>query len=84
MGLHTFKVVKEDAGWAVKLGEALIAPCRSQLAALAEAQRMAEALARNGEAVAIAIDRDQEAQRLAAPLAAAGHVWASRRELRAR
>jgi hypothetical protein len=84
MGLHKFKVVKEHSGWAVKLGEALIAPCRSQQTAIAEAQRMAEALRRNGEAVAIAIDRDQDIQRLAAPLATAAHVWASRRELRAR
>lgn len=82
--MHTFRVVKEESGWAVKLGEAQIAPCRSQLAAVEEAERMADALRRSGAAVAIVIDRDQDALRLAAPLATAAHVWASRRELRAR
>jgi hypothetical protein len=78
-----FKVAKGEFGWTVKLGDALIAPCRSQLAAVEQAQRMAEALRRNGQAVAIIIEQDPEAQRLAAPaIAARGYVWASRRELR--
>lgn len=85
--MHTFTIVRRQRDWAVQLGQAMTAPCKSRAAAIEQAERMAEAIRRHGETVAVVIDLSavsSETDYLARPPKAAAHAWASRRELRAR
>lgn len=54
--MQTFTIVRAQDGWAVKLGCAMTAPCRSHAAAFAQAKRMAEAIRRHGEDVTVIVE----------------------------
>jgi hypothetical protein len=49
--MHTFRVVEEHGRWAVELGCGMTAPCKSKAAAIQQAEQIAQALRRHGEAV---------------------------------
>ena len=57
--MHTFRVVKESNGWAVRLGEAMTTPFWSRKLAMMEADRLCEALRRHGEAARVVIDPNE-------------------------
>lgn len=54
--MHTFRVVRRRGAWCVEVGGGNTAPCRSRAAAIAQAERMAEAIRRHGAAVRIISD----------------------------
>lgn len=51
--MHTFRIVQEQGRWTVEMGNGMTAPCKSRAAAIAQAEQIAEALRRHGEAVSI-------------------------------
>jgi len=51
--MHTFRIVQEQGRWAVELGNGMTAPCKSRATAIAQAEQIAQALRRHGEAVSI-------------------------------
>ena len=57
--MHTFRVVKETNGWAVRLGDAMTTPFWSREPAVLEANRLCEALRRHGEAARVVIDPNE-------------------------
>lgn len=57
--MHTFRVVKESNGWAVRLGEGMTTPFWSRKLAVLEANRLCEALRRHGEAARVLIDPNE-------------------------
>lgn len=57
--MHTFRVVKESDGWAVRLGDAMTTPFWSRRLAVLEATRLCEALRRHGEAARVVIDANE-------------------------
>lgn len=54
--MHTFKIVRAQRGWAIQMGCAMTTPCKSQAAAIQQAERMAAAIRRHGEVVAVIIE----------------------------
>lgn len=58
--MHVFKIVREHGGWSVQFGRAVSAPCKSQTVALAQAQHMADAIRRHGEAVTVIVEPANE------------------------
>lgn len=86
--MHTFKIVRELNGWAIQLGCAMTAPCKSQAAAVEQAERMAHAIRRHGETVAVVMDLadDSDAAAFAETprAAAAARVRTPRRVQRAK
>lgn len=52
----SFRVVKEPYGWAVRLGDGMMTPFRSQTLALQHARDIAEALRRRGELAEVIIE----------------------------
>lgn len=54
--MHTFKIVGADNGWVIQLG-AMTTPCKSQAAAIQQAQRMAAGLRRHGQAVSVVVEQ---------------------------
>lgn len=52
----SFRVVKEPYGWAVRLGDGMMTPFRSQNLALQHAKDIAEALRRRGELAEVVIE----------------------------
>jgi len=52
----SFRVVKEPYGWAVRLGEGMMTPFRSQALALQHASVIAEALRRRGEFAEVVVE----------------------------
>jgi hypothetical protein len=85
----TFKIVREQGGWAVQLGCA-VTLCKSRAAAIAQARRMAEAIRRHGEVVTVVVEPamspvDEEVIYFApsAKAAAAERIRVPRRVLRA-
>lgn len=52
----SFRVVKEPYGWAVRLGEGMMTPFRSQMHAIEHAYGIAEALRRRGERAEVVIE----------------------------
>jgi hypothetical protein len=57
--MHTFKVVKESNGWAVRLGEGMTTPFWSRKLAVMEADRLCAALRRHGEGARVVIDPNE-------------------------
>jgi hypothetical protein len=53
-----FRVVKEPYGWAVRLGEGMMTPFRSQAMALQHAAGIVEALRRCGEFAEVVVVED--------------------------
>jgi hypothetical protein len=81
--MHTFRIVRERSGWTVQLGCAMKAPCRSRAMAIQQAERMAAAIRRHGEDVAIVVEPPASID-TPPPQAAAARVRASRLVLRAK
>ena len=54
--MHTFKVVKEQHGWAVRLGHGMSTPFWSRVVAIQEANCLCEALRSHGEAAEVVIE----------------------------
>jgi hypothetical protein len=68
--MHSFVVRSEPYGWTVQLGSGVTTHFRSRDRAVAEADRLCEALRRHGEAARVVIDRGElEAPRNPARLA---------------
>ena len=57
--VHTFKVVKEPFGWAVRVGQGMSAPYWSRELAVCEAERLCDALRRHGEAAEVMIEANE-------------------------
>ena len=60
--MHTFKVVKEPCGWAVRLGYGMSTPFWSRAAAIQEANRLCDALRSHGEAAEVVIEQIDPAE----------------------
>jgi hypothetical protein len=60
--MHTFKVVREEFGWAVRLGPAMTTPFWTQAAALREANALCEGLRSHGVAAEIVVVEDEGAE----------------------
>ena len=70
--MHTFKVVKEPHGWAVRLGEGMCTPFWSRAKAIREAGRLCQALRLHGvSAEVIVVEEDPIRTTKAATAAAA-------------
>jgi hypothetical protein len=70
--MHTFKVVKEPHGWAVRLGEGMCTPFWSRAKAIREAGRLCQALRLHGvSAEVIVVEEDPIRTTNAATAAAA-------------
>lgn len=54
--MHTFKVVREPYGWAIRVGEGMSAPFRSREIAVQEAQCLCDALRRHGELAQVTVE----------------------------
>lgn len=86
--MQTFAIVRAQGGWAVQSGCAVTASLSSQSAALAQAERMAEAIRRHGEDVVIlieptALEESEPVYFVPSPrAAAAARIRAPRRILR--
>lgn len=52
----TFKVVKEQHGWAVRMGEQMTTPFWSRVLAIREADRMAAGIRRHGAVTEVLIE----------------------------
>ena len=52
----TFDVVKEEHGWAVRMGERMTTPFRSRRLAIQEANCLAEAIRRHGESTQVIVE----------------------------
>lgn len=74
--MHTFKVVKEPFGWAVRLGEVMSTPFWSRELAVQEANCLCEALRRHGEPAQVVVEQATveigEPTRSFAPLSSEG------------
>jgi hypothetical protein len=79
--MHTFSVVRRRDAWCVEVGGGITAPCRSRAAALAQAERMAEAIRRHGEAVRVISDEKEPDE--SGVQRSAAHVMAARARTRA-
>jgi hypothetical protein len=70
--MHTFKVVKEPLGWAVRMDAGMCTPFRSRDHAIREADGLCEELRRHGvQAEVVVEDLGDEAPRSAAGLSTA-------------
>ena len=58
--MHTFKVVKEPFGWAVRLGEVMSTPFWSRELAVREANCLCEALRRHGQPAQVVVEQTME------------------------
>ncbi len=56
--MHTFRIVKERFGWAVRLGDRMSTPFWFQAPAIREAQRLSEALRRHGLVAEVVIEEE--------------------------
>lgn len=54
--MFTFNVVREQHGWAVRMGERMTMPFRSRDVAVREANRLADALRGHGESTEVIVD----------------------------
>jgi hypothetical protein len=52
----TFKVVKEQYGWAIRMGECMTTPFWSRDLAIQEANSLADAIRRHGECAEVAVE----------------------------
>lgn len=53
--MHTFKVVKEQHGWAVRLDPGMCTPFWSEVLAIREAERLCRSLRAHGVAAEVAV-----------------------------
>jgi hypothetical protein len=53
-----FNVVKEEYGWAVRMGEGMTTPFRSRAVAIREAGNLAQAIHRHGELAQVIVEGD--------------------------
>ncbi len=60
--MHTFKVVKEPHGWAVRLGGGMSTPFWSRALAIQDANCLCDALRSHGEAAEVVIDEIDTAE----------------------
>jgi hypothetical protein len=51
-----FNVVKEEYGWAVRMGEGMTTPFRSRAVAIREAGNLAQAIHRHGELAQVIVE----------------------------
>jgi hypothetical protein len=58
--MHTFKVVKEPHGWAVRLGHGMCTPFWSQAQAVREANRLCGALRLHGASAEVVVDQEPD------------------------
>jgi len=58
--MHTFKVVKEPHGWAVRLGHGMTTPFWSRAVAIQEANCLCDALRRHGEVAEVVIEEESD------------------------
>ncbi|HXQ46828.1 MAG TPA: hypothetical protein VN806_09440 [Caulobacteraceae bacterium] len=56
--MHTYKVVKEPHGWAVRLGDGMCTPFWSKAKAIREAGRLCEALRLHGVAAEVVVEEE--------------------------
>jgi hypothetical protein len=85
--MHTFKIVRAQRGWAIQMGCAMTTPCRSQAAAIQQAERMAAAIRRYGETVSVVVEpaSDDTVFAVAPPRkAAAAQLQTPRRVMRSK
>jgi len=54
--MHTFEVVRESHGWAVRLGPAMSVPFRTRPMAIREAERLCASLRRHGVTASVGIE----------------------------
>jgi hypothetical protein len=52
----TFNVVKEDCGWAIRIGERMLTPFRSRDLAVREAKCLADAIRKHGECTEVIVE----------------------------
>jgi hypothetical protein len=75
----TFNVVREQHGWAIRVGERKTTPFWSRDLAIREAKSLAEAISRHGERTEVIVDDDAQSDpcRRDAPTIAArrGRAW---------
>ena len=57
--MHTFKVVKEPHGWAVRLGPGMCTPFWSETLAIREAERLCQALRAHGVAAEVIVETER-------------------------
>ena len=57
--MHTFKVVKEQYGWAVRLGDGMCTPFWSRAQAIREANRLCDALRMHGVSAQVVVAEAQ-------------------------
>ena len=60
--MHTFMVVKEPCGWAVRVGRGMSTPFRSRSVAIQEAHRLCESLHRHGVPAEVVVDEIEFAE----------------------
>ncbi|HXQ12281.1 MAG TPA: hypothetical protein VN805_14895 [Caulobacteraceae bacterium] len=70
--MHTFKVVKEHHGWAVRLGDGMCTPFWSRAQAIREANRLCEALRMHGVSSEVVVEVDPDEPMGASRTAALG------------
>ncbi len=58
----TFKVVKEEYGWAVRLGRGMATPFWTQAAAIREAHQLCERMRGHGLAAEVVIEEEEGVQ----------------------
>ena len=56
MAIHTFKVVKEPYGWAVRLGPCMSTPFRTRAGAISEAEQMCASLRAHGQLAEVVVE----------------------------
>lgn len=54
----TFNVVKEQYGWAIRMGECMMTPFWSRELAVQEANRLADAIRSHGECTEVIVESD--------------------------
>lgn len=63
----SFKVVKENYGWAVRLGDGMSTPFWTRSGAVREAYRLCEGMRSHGVAAEVILDDESEAVEAPAP-----------------
>jgi hypothetical protein len=58
----TFNVVREQHGWAIRVGERMTTPFWSRDLAIREANCLAEAIRRHGERTQVIVDADEPSE----------------------
>jgi hypothetical protein len=51
--MFVFRIVQAQGHWTIELGDGMSSPCKSRKAAIAQAEQIAQAIRRHGEAVSV-------------------------------